>query len=136
MKTGWHIQVSFKISLNLKDKALLELIRAYFGVGSVTKKGEDQYQYRVRSIKDLKVIISHFDKYPLISQKRADFEIFKSIVEMLNRKEHLTPAGLQEIVNRKAFLNKGLPESLKAAFPETKYVPRPKVEYSGIPDPN
>jgi hypothetical protein len=121
----------------LKDKALLELIRAYFGVGSVTKKGKDQYQYRVCSVKDIvRVIIPHFIKYPLISQKRADFEIFKSIVEMLDRKEHLTPAGLQEIVNRKAFLNKGLPEPLKAAFPKTKYVTRPKVEYSGIPDPN
>ena len=41
------------------------------------------------------MIIDHFDKYPLITQKRADFILFKSIVEMLNRKEHLTEEGLR-----------------------------------------
>jgi hypothetical protein len=45
------------------------MIRVHFGVGSVTKKGKDQYQYRVRSLKELKVIITHFDKYQLITQK-------------------------------------------------------------------
>jgi len=31
------------------------------------------------------VILSHFSKYPLISQKKADFELFKLAVEILNR---------------------------------------------------
>jgi hypothetical protein len=56
----------------------------------------------VQTSKDLKVIIEHFDKFPLITQKRADFELFKQAVEIMNRKEHLTPGGLQQIVNLKA----------------------------------
>ena len=43
--------------------------RNYFGVGIIIKHGETTLQYLVRSIKDLDVIISHFDAYPLISQK-------------------------------------------------------------------
>lgn len=59
------------------------------------------------------MIIPFFEKYPLVSQKRADFELFKQIVELINNKEHLTPAGLQKIVNLKAALNLGNSGELK-----------------------
>jgi hypothetical protein len=48
------------------------------------------------------VIIEHFDKYPLITQKRADFELFKMVVKMLNDKSHLTIEGIEKIVAIKA----------------------------------
>jgi hypothetical protein len=32
----------------------------------------------VSSIKELEVIINHFDKYPLLTQKQADYLLFKS----------------------------------------------------------
>ena len=35
-------------------------------------------QYRVSSIKELQVIIQHFDNFPLITQKWSDFQLFKS----------------------------------------------------------
>jgi hypothetical protein len=43
--------------------------------------------YSVSSVKDLQVIIDHFDKYPLITQKRADGEArsastFKQILSL------------------------------------------------------
>jgi hypothetical protein len=60
---------------------------------------------------------THFLKYPLLSQKQVDFFLFKAVVELVNANEHLTLLGLQKIVNIKASLNKGLPESLKEAFP-------------------
>jgi hypothetical protein len=100
------------------------------GVGNIAKSGENLIQYRVSSIKDLAVIVTHFDKYSLITQKRADFELFKQAVEIVNRKEHLTSEGLQKIVNIKASINKGLSAELKSAFPNTKSVPRPEVEFS------
>ncbi|RKH09735.1 hypothetical protein D7V77_42660, partial [Corallococcus sp. CA041A] len=40
-------------------------------------------------MKDLNIIISHFYKYPLISQKWADYKLFKSAVLLLKDKEHL-----------------------------------------------
>ena len=64
-------------------------------------------------------MIPHLDKYPLLTQKLADFEQFKVVVEMLKRKEHLTNEGLQQIVNIRASVNDGLPDTLISAFPNT-----------------
>jgi len=102
---------------------------------SVNKK-DDCYYYTVGSIKELKVIIDHFDKYPLITQKQADFKLFKSVAELVNKKEHLTIEGLKKIVNIRASMNLGLSDVLKTAFPNTVPAPRPKVEATEKPDPN
>jgi len=108
------------------------------GVGSVRiLKSQNAINYTVSRIGDLNnVIISHFIKYPLISQKRADFELFKSIVEIMNRKGHLTLEGLQEIVNIRASINLGLSEELKAEFPDVIAVQRPLVQLPEKIDPN
>jgi len=71
------------------------MIRAALGrVGNITKRTKDTIQYRVVSLKDLAVIIAHFDKYPLITQKQADFILFKQAFEMVKSKEHLTIEGI------------------------------------------
>ena len=103
---------------------LLEMIQSYFGVGKINKSRADAIRYRVGSTKELIVIINHFDKFPLITQKRADFELFKQVVEIINRQEHLTLDGFKKIVSLKASMNNGLSERQKAAFPNTKPVPR------------
>jgi hypothetical protein len=90
----------------------------------------------VRIPKELKVIIDHFDKYPLITQKQVNFKLFKQVVEMLSRKEHLTIEGIHKLIAIKASINLGLSEELKAAFPDTIPVMRPIVEDQEIKDSN
>jgi hypothetical protein len=54
----------------------LELIRSTLGgVGNIYQNGygRDTILYRVSSVKDLRVIIDHFDKYPLITQRGPVF---------------------------------------------------------------
>jgi hypothetical protein len=51
----------------------LESIQITLGVGKIYKQGKDGVQFRVESIKELLVIIAHFDKYPLITKKQRDF---------------------------------------------------------------
>lgn len=93
--------------------------------------------YRVSSIKEImEVIIPHFLAYPLITQKQADFLLFKSIIELMNRKEHLTKEGLQKIVNIRASMNLGFTDQLKDSFANTLPVARPQVQFKGIPDPH
>lgn len=87
----------------------------------------------VRTLKELRVVIDHFDKYPLLTQKRADFELFKLIVEIMSRKD-ITQEDLQEIINIRASMNKGLSDRLKDSFPNTEPVSKPKVQFSEIPD--
>lgn len=135
-KQGFRVKACFVIGLHEKDRLLLESIQASFGgVGNITKLGKDTIQYRVTSIKDLKVIVDHFDKFPLITQKRADFELFKQVIDLMNRKEHLTKEGLQQIINLRASMNLGLSDELKATFPNTILVPRPPVVGKEIQDP-
>lgn len=85
------------------------------------------------AISDLtNVIIPPFVKYPFLTQKRADFLLFKLIVELMNNKLHLNVEGLHKIISIRASMNKGLSEEHKTAFrPGGKDiipVERPSVE--------
>jgi len=105
------------------------MIKAYFkGVGNINREREDSIKYCVSSIKDVAVIIEHFDKYRLTTQKRADYELFKEAFSLISRKEHLTPEGIRKLVAIKAPINRGLSDKLKAAFPNVVPVQRPLVE--------
>ena len=68
MKLGFTVFLQFGINLKIKDKQLLESIQSHLNVGNITL-GKHNCQYTVTSIKDLEVIINHFDNYPLITQK-------------------------------------------------------------------
>ena len=116
-QTGWGVKNSLTITLHKKDKALLEQIRNYFGVGKIRISGEQLLQFRVDSVKDLLVIIDHLEKYPLITKKREVFETWKQSFNIIKNKEHLTLPGLTEVVRIKASINRGLSDKLKTAFP-------------------
>lgn len=83
----------------------------------------------------LDYVLPHFDNYPLITQKRTDYNLFKNIVELMLKKEHLTLEGLQKIIKIRASLNLGLSDTLKEAFPDTKPVSRSIVTNQEIPHP-
>lgn len=126
---GYKIQLVFKIGLHQKDQALLEMIKAYFGgVGNINKQDKDSIQYKITSVKDLAVIINHFDKYPLITQKRADYILFKQAFELISCKEHLTNEGFHKVLAIKASINKGLSDKLKCSFPGVVPGSRPIVK--------
>ena len=111
---------------------VLESIQAYFGgIGNIYQQGINGIQSQVFSLQELaNIIIPYFDKYPLLTQKRADFELFKMAIEIINNKEHLTHEGLRKIVAIKASINKGLPDELKQIFYNVTFVQRPLVEIS------
>jgi len=54
-----------------------------------------------------------------MTQKRVDYELFKRVLGLMNRKEHLSREGLMKIVNIKASMNLGLSDLLKTNFPNT-----------------
>lgn len=91
--------------------------------------------YQVTSIKDLTVLISHFNKYPLITNKRADYELFQMAFNLVNSKEHLNTEGFMKILSIKAYLNKGLSSQLKTDFPNITPYLRPVVPTQPIKSP-
>ena len=93
--------------------------------------------YRVSSVEVLiNSIIPHFDKYPLLTQKRGDFVLFKSAVELMKKKEHLTSEGFRKLLAIRASMNKGFTGTFKEEFSDTLPVERPKVEIPATLDAN
>ena len=126
----------FSIGLHKKDHILLALFQKHFGVGKISyETGRDVVQYRVSSQKDLLKIINHFEKYPLITQKLADYKLFKQAFELVQRKEHLTEQGLRKLVSIKASINLGLSDRLKIDFPDVVPAVRPLVLDQKIVNP-
>jgi hypothetical protein len=128
---GYVITVCFELSLHSKDIHILKGLQAYFGVGGIYKQNGGMMHFKVSSVKDIvRAIIPHFIKYPLVTQKRADFEIFKRVIDILSQGP-LPKEELQTIVNLRASLNRGLSSKLQAAFPETVPVERPVIPFDG-----
>lgn len=106
------------------------------GIGRITFKKGDMVHFTVSSIKDLSVVLTHFSNYPLITQKKRDFELFKRAVEIMNNKDYNKNLdGIQYIVNIKASLNLGLSLQLKEAFPQTIPAVKPLTITQEIPHP-
>jgi len=93
-------------------------------------------QYRVTSAKDLDILLYHFDNYPLITQKWADYQLFKKAVNIFKNKQHLTGEGLKQIINTRASMNLGITKQLANTFTEITPVPRPMVFDTGVQDHN
>ena len=87
-------------------------------MGKIQNSGGNLIQYRIQTFEELAVIIEHLEKYPLISKKKADYELFKEAYKLVIRKEHLNKEGIKQIVSLRASLNLGLSEQLKVAFPD------------------
>lgn len=93
----WKILLRFEINLHEKDKQLLEQIRNFFGVGSIYYYG-NSIHYLVRSVAELEIIIKHFDRYPLLSKKYADFVLFKSVVNLVKDRDY-SPENILKIAS-------------------------------------
>jgi len=102
---GKQLFPEFVITQGAKSfNALLE-IRQFFGCGSIVlnkrydNHNEHLYRYCVRSVSELgEKIIPFFEKFPLRTHKQNDFLIFKKVVRMMARKEHLTEKGWNKIL--------------------------------------
>ena len=63
----------FKVSLNpIEKEVLLQLQQFFNGAGKIYNQ-KNAITFNKRSKKDLKLLIDHLDKYPLLTQKKADF---------------------------------------------------------------
>ena len=94
-------------------------------------KSKNAVQYRINSSEDLKLVINHFDSYPLCTQKKADYLLFKSALEIINNKKSKFPLTLEyltRLIEIKGALNWGLSDVLKKAFPDIAPVLRPEFE--------
>lgn len=141
-KLGYRTEATFQLGLHYQDINLLEQLKQFFGgVGYIySYSNKNIANYVLKSQKDLAILINHLEKYPLLTQKGADFILFKKAIQLLNQKKHLTIEGLNQFVKIKSLMNLGLSDLLKSQFPEIKFVmPTLKREIIStilIPNPN
>ena len=137
-KLGFTVQPKFTLVLHNKDEPLLQKIKSSLGVGKICLQGSQKVQLQIQSLKELDSVINHFQKYPLITKKRADFNLIIMVNDIMRRKEHLTQEGLIKILAIKASMNRGLPDKLKLAafFQDVVPVERPLVKLPQAIDPN
>ena len=110
---GRQIFPEFVITQGAKSLTSLEAIKNFFSCGSLIlnkrydNHSEDIYRYCVRSLPELKrVIIPFFDEFPLKTFKQNDFVLFKKVVGMMDRKEHLNETGWNTILRLAARTNR------------------------------
>ena len=134
-KLGWSVTVCFQIVLHIKDIDLLYKIKEFFGgVGSIVKY-KRRCNYIVNGHSDLiNVILPHFDVFPLITQKRADYLLFRmALLDYIKYKKHLTMTGIESLVSIRASINLGLKDNLNKAFSSVVPVARPVVYNQFVP---
>jgi len=91
-KIGYYVNPGFSIIVHKKDREILTNIQKLFGgigVIQITSR-KHMVQFRVFSIQDLNIILNHFDQYPLITKKCADYLLFKEALVLIKNKKHLT----------------------------------------------
>ncbi len=112
-KLGYQVFPEFVLTQGAKSVNLLEEIQSYFDCGQIYENRrsdnhrENLHRYCVRSIRDIQEkIIPFFVSYSLKTNKRFDFETFCLGVDMIARKEHLNPNGLDRIRAIAATMNR------------------------------
>ena len=134
-KTGWQIKLRFSIGLHKKDQAILEYIQIYLGVGHIYKQGLNSVRFVIQSIEDLTKITEHLDLFPLFTEKRRDYELFKIALSIMQKNEHLTVDGLKKIVALKLSINWGkISPHLEDAFPNITPINKPSPSLKALPD--
>jgi hypothetical protein len=98
------------MGLHKRDLSLLlQLQQIFGGIGSIyINPTLNKVNYSVDSKKYLTNLIIHLEKYPLLTQKAADFILFKEVEKLMNNKAHLSIEMLNQIINIKASMNLGL----------------------------
>jgi LAGLIDADG endonuclease len=104
-RLGWQVVHRFAVVQGARSVGALEQLRDFFGVGRLYQNRrhdnhrEHLYKYLVERRDDLiEVVIPFFERFPLRTDKRHDFERFAECVRMVELGHHLRSDGLIEIL--------------------------------------
>jgi hypothetical protein len=106
-KIGHKILLKFIIGQHSRDTQLIESLISYLGCGIYTQK-DNYVEFVAQKFTDIfENIIPFFEKYPLQGVKVKDFLDFCKAAKIIERKDHLTKDGLEQILTLKQSMNRG-----------------------------
>ena len=114
---GFQLKLEVRPSFSISQKKyrrsyesqthVLKRIEFYFKCGSIRKdKRDGLMRYEVRNLSNLcDIVIPHFEKYPLLTQKEEDFQRFRKICLMMRSNQHRNKQGLKTIIDLACNMN-------------------------------
>jgi hypothetical protein len=118
-KCGWQVFPEFVITQGEKSLSTLHIIQEHFRCGKIfvnkryDNHNENIYRYCVRSVSELKnEVVPFFERNQLQTAKLNDYKIFKQIVTMMFKHDHLSEMGMNKI----ALLIEGMNRKKKSRF--------------------
>nr|AMX22288.1 LAGLIDADG endonuclease [Cryphonectria parasitica] len=107
-KTGYRVQLRFRITQHLRDIKLMESLVQFLGGGKVHKYTKSAVHL---SIVDFSLITNRiiplFNENPLVGVKSLDYKDWCKIHELMVNRSHLTIEGMNTIREIKLGLNSG-----------------------------
>lgn len=107
-RSGWQVLPEFVVTQGEKSLSALQEIKEFFGCGRLfvnrryDNHKENLYRYCVRAIKDLREkIIPFFEENSLRTAKKKDFEKFKTAIQLMHERVHLTNEGVRQLIELK-----------------------------------
>ena len=115
MTLGWQVLPEFRVVQHQRDEHILLKLRSYFSFGKVCVNHGDRKEFRVRRLNDLTELVKFFKANNLQTSKRKNFELFAEIMDLINKREHLTMEGLNKIANLASNMNRKIPRHLESS---------------------
>ena len=116
--TGYQVVHRFVVVQGERSRACLEELQRFFGVGRIflnrrrDNHREHLLQYHVNRRADLvERIIPFFQRFPLKTSKRHDFDTFARCLSVIQTRRHLTRDGLVEIAELAETMNHRKPRT-------------------------
>ncbi len=110
LSCGFQVLPEFTVVQHQRDVQILHALKRHFKCGVVRTNHGDRlaYRYRVRDTQHLlTIIIPFFEKHPLKTKKRINFEKFRQVLLCMQRKQHLTEEGIAKIRSITEKMNRG-----------------------------
>jgi hypothetical protein len=112
-RLGWQVQHEFSVTQAASSKAALEHLVEVFGCGRIVEQHRTDarrhalLRFSVKRRRDLLAsVVPLFERHPLRTAKRADFELFATVLRMMEDGAHRTEVGLRHIAKITEAMNR------------------------------
>ena len=123
MSVGFQVLPEFIVVQHKRDEQILQALKSAWGCGVVRKNHGNRLCYRVRGLNDIQnTIIPFFEKHSLKTKKKIDFLKFRKILQLIEKKNHLTISGLLQIDKIRLTMNTGLKVKKKLLLIDNKLI--------------
>lgn len=105
-RSSRSLTVYFALRLARRDQELVARLREFFGVGRLYAVGSGFY-FRVSRHDELRRIVDHFDRFPLLGHKQPQYLLWREMVELKAHFRRAPAERLLELARRLSALGGG-----------------------------